>query len=285
MAFGKGHHLHLIDGSAFIFRAFHALPPLTRKSDGLPIGAVSGFCNMLDKYVEGNTGADAATHVAVIFDKGSITLRNDLYDQYKANRSEMPEDLSPQIPITREATRAFNIACEEMEGWEADDIIATLSCHARDAGGRVTIVSSDKDLMQLVGDGVEMLDPMKNLRIDVDGVRQKFGVDPDRVVDVQALAGDSVDNVPGAPGIGIKTASQLIEEYGSLEELLDRAEEIKQPKRRQTLIEHRAQIELSKRLVQLDEDTPLTFGLDDLEIRDADPDVLLEFLNRMEFRT
>ncbi|MCK0168216.1 DNA polymerase I [Jannaschia sp. S6380] len=285
MEFGKGCHLHLIDGSAFIFRAFHALPPLARKSDGLPIGAVAGFCNMLDKYVEGNTGPDAATHVAVIFDKGSHTFRNDMYDLYKANRSEMPEDLRPQIPLTREATVAFNIACEEMEGWEADDIIATLSCRARDAGGRVTIVSSDKDLMQLVGDGVEMLDPMKNVRIDVDGVRQKFGVDPDRVVDVQALAGDSVDNVPGAPGIGIKTASQLIEEYGSLEELLDRAEEIKQPKRRQTLIEHRAQIELSKRLVELDCDSPLTFGLDDLEIRDAEPDVLLDFLNRMEFRT
>ena len=283
--FGEGHHLHLIDGSAFIFRAFHALPPLTRKSDGLPIGAVSGFCNMLDRYVEGNSGPDAATHVAVIFDKGSITFRNDMYDAYKANRSEMPEDLRPQIPLTREATIAFNIACEEMEGWEADDIIATLSCRAREAGGRVTIVSSDKDLMQLVGDGVEMLDPMKNVRIDVDGVRQKFGVDPDRVVDVQALAGDSVDNVPGAPGIGIKTASQLIEEYGSLEELLDRADEIKQPKRRQVLIEHRAQIELSKRLVQLDCETPLTFGLDDLEIRDAEPDVLLDFLNRMELRT
>ncbi|TFL17705.1 DNA polymerase I [Jannaschia formosa] len=285
MTFGKGHHLHLIDGSAFIFRAFHALPPLTRKSDGLPIGAVSGFCNMLDRYVEGNSGPDAATHVAVIFDKGSHTFRNDLYDLYKANRSEMPEDLAPQIPLTREATRAFNIACEEIEGWEADDIIATLACQARDAGGRVTILSSDKDLMQLVGGGVEMLDPMKNIRIDVEGVEAKFGVPPSRVVDVQALAGDSVDNVPGAPGIGIKTAAQLINEFGSLEELLDRAEEIKQPKRRQTLIEHRAQIELSKRLVQLDCNTPLDFTLDDLELRDAIPDRLLAFLTEMEFRT
>ncbi|GIT91666.1 DNA polymerase I [Jannaschia pagri] len=285
MTFGKGHHLHLIDGSAFIFRAFHALPPLTRKSDGLPIGAVSGFCNMLDRYVQGNAGADAATHVAVIFDKGSHTFRNDMYDQYKANRSEMPEDLRPQIPLTREATRAFNIACEEMEGWEADDIIATLAHQARNAGGRVTILSSDKDLMQLVGGGVEMLDPMKNKRIDAEGVQEKFGVGPEGVVDVQALAGDSVDNVPGAPGIGIKTAAQLINEYGSLEELLDRAEEIKQPKRRQTLIEHRAQIELSKRLVQLDCETPLTFTIDDLEIRDAVADDLLDFLNRMEFRT
>ena len=285
MTFGKGCHLHLIDGSAFIFRAFHALPPLTRKSDGLPIGAVSGFCNMLDRYVEGNTGPDAATHVAVIFDKGSHTFRNDLYDLYKANRSEMPEDLRPQIPLTREATEAFNIACKEMEGYEADDIIATLACRAREAGGRVTILSSDKDLMQLVGEGVEMLDPMKNRRIDSDGVREKFGVAPDRVVDVQALAGDSVDNVPGAPGIGIKTAAQLIEEFGSLEELLDRADEIKQPKRRQTLIDKRAQIELSKRLVQLDCDTPIDFGLDDLEIRDPDVGKLLDFLNRMEIRT
>ena len=283
--FGKGCHLHLIDGSAFIFRAFHALPPLTRKSDGLPVGAVSGFCNMLQRYVEGNSGPDAATHVAVIFDKGSHTFRNDLYDQYKANRDAMPEDLRPQIPLTREATRAFNIACEEIEGFEADDIIATLACQARNAGGRVTIVSSDKDLMQLVGGGVEMMDPMKNKRIDSDGVVEKFGVGPERVVDVQALAGDSVDNVPGAPGIGIKTAALLINEFGTLEELLDRAEEIKQPKRRQTLIEHRAQIELSKRLVALDENMDLPFTLDSLEIRDAVAEDLLEFLNQMEFRT
>jgi DNA polymerase-1 len=285
MSFGKGCHLHLIDGSSFIFRAYHALPPLTRKSDGLPIGAVSGFCNMLQRYVEGNNGHDAPTHVAVIFDKGSHTFRNELYPDYKANREAMPEDLRPQIPLTREATRAFNIACEEKEGFEADDIIATLACQARDLGGRVTIISSDKDLMQLVGDGVEMLDAMKNRRIDVEGVREKFGVTPDRVVDVQALAGDSVDNVPGAPGIGIKTAALLINEFGSLEALLDRAEEIKQPKRRDTLIEKRAQIEMSKRLVQLDCKTPLDFTLDDLEVRDPDPEVLLGFLAQMEFRT
>ena len=285
MSFGKGCHLHLIDGSSFIFRAYHALPPLTRKSDGLPIGAVSGFCNMLQRYVEGNNGHDAPTHVAVIFDKGSHTFRNDLYPEYKANREAMPEDLRPQIPLTREATRAFNIACEEKEGYEADDIIATLACQARDLGGRVTIISSDKDLMQLVGDGVEMLDAMKNRLIDVEGVREKFGVSPDRVVDVQALAGDSVDNVPGAPGIGIKTAALLINEFGSLEALLDRAEEIKQPKRRDTLIEKRAQIEMSKRLVQLDCSTPLDFTLDDLEVRDPDPEMLLGFLAQMEFRT
>ncbi|GLO76763.1 DNA polymerase I [Sulfitobacter pontiacus] len=283
--FGKGHHLHLIDGSAFIFRAYHALPPLTRKSDGLPIGAVAGFCNMLHRYVEGNTGPDAPTHVAVIFDKGSHTFRNDMYDKYKANREGMPEDLRPQIPLTRTATEAFNIACKEKEGFEADDIIATLAVQARAAGGRCTIISSDKDLMQLVGGGVEMLDAMKNKSIDRDGVFEKFGVYPDRVVDVQALAGDSVDNVPGAPGIGIKTAALLINEYGDLDALLERAGEIKQPKRRQTLIDHADQIRLSRDLVKLDENTPLDFTLDDLEVRDPDADQLLGFLAEMEFRT
>lgn len=283
--FGKGCHLHLIDGSAYIFRAYHALPPLTRKSDGLPVGAVSGFVNMLQRYLQGNTGADAPTHVAVIFDKGSHTFRNDMYDLYKANRDAMPEDLRPQMPLTREATRAFNIACEEIEGFEADDIIATLAHQGRDAGGRVTILSSDKDLMQLVGGGVEMLDPMKNKIIDTDGVHEKFGVGPERVVDVQALAGDSVDNVPGAPGIGIKTAALLINEYGDLETLLDRAGEIKQPKRRESLINNRAQIELSKRLVSLDCAMDLPFDLDSLEVKEAVPEDLLAFLVKMEFRT
>jgi len=285
MAFGKGHHLHLIDGSAFIFRAYHALPPLTRKSDGLPVGAVSGFVNMLWKTVEDNKGPDAPTHAAVVFDKGSHTFRNDLYDQYKANREAMPEDLRPQIPLTRDATRAFNIACLEQEGFEADDIIATLACQARDAGGRVTIVSSDKDLMQLVGDGVDMFDAMKNLRIDSDGVVAKFGVTPDKVVDVQALAGDSVDNVPGAPGIGVKTAALLINEYGTLEELLERATEIKQPKRRQTLIDHADQIRLSKTLVTLDCEMDLDYALDTLEVKEPVADDLLGFLSEMEFRT
>jgi DNA polymerase-1 len=285
MNFGKGHHLHLIDGSAFIFRAYHALPPLARKSDGLPIGAVSGFCNMLQRYVEGYIGPNAPTHVAVIFDKGSHTFRNDIYELYKANRDEMPEDLRPQMPLTREATRAFNIACEEIEGYEADDIIATLSVQAREAGGQVTIISSDKDLMQLVGDGVVMFDAMKNRQIDRDGVFEKFGVYPEGVVDVQALAGDSVDNVPGAPGIGVKTAALLINEYGDLNELLDRAGEIKQPKRRESLINNVEQIRLSKQLVQLDCATPLEFSLDDLEVRDPDPDILLGFLSEMEFRT
>jgi DNA polymerase-1 len=285
MAFGKGHHLHLIDGSAFIFRAYHALPPLTRKSDGLPVGAVAGFCNMLQRYVESNTGPDAPTHVAVIFDHSGKTFRNAMYDKYKANRAPTPEDLIPQFPLTREATRAFNVACKEVEGFEADDIIATLACRARDAGGSCTIISSDKDLMQLIGGGVVMLDAMKNKVIDRDGVVEKFGVFPERVVDVQALAGDSVDNVPGAPGIGIKTAALLINEYGSLEELLDRADEIKQPKRRESLQDNRAQIEMSKRLVQLECDMALDFTIDDLEVQDPDPQVLLGFVVKMEFRT
>jgi len=285
MSFGKGCHLHLIDGSAFIFRAYHALPPFTRKSDGLPVGAVSGFVNMLQRYVENNSGSDAATHVAVIFDYSGRSFRNDLYDQYKANRPPAPEDLIPQFPLTRRATEAFNIACKEIEGYEADDIIATLAHQARDAGGRVTIISSDKDLMQLVGDGVEMFDPMKNKRIDREGVIEKFGVGPERVIDVQALAGDSVDNVPGAPGIGIKTAALLINEFGDLESLLDRAEEIPQPKRRETLVVNREQIELSKRLVSLDCETPLDFTLDDLEVRDPEPEALFGFLAEMEFRT
>ena len=285
MGFGQGHHLHLIDGSAFIFRAYHALPPLTRKSDGLPVGAVSGFCNMLNRYIEDNNGPDAPTHVAVIFDHSSHSFRNDIFDGYKANRPPAPEDLVPQFPLTREATKAFNIACEEMEGFEADDMIATLACQARDAGGRVTIISSDKDLMQLVGDGIEMYDAMKNKRIDREGVFEKFGVYPDRVIDVQSLAGDSVDNVPGAPGIGVKTAAALINEFGDLDELLSRAVEIKQPKRRQTLLDHAEQIKLSRELVTLDCNTPLTFALEDLEFRAPIPGQLLDFLTKMEFRT
>ena len=285
MTFGKGHHLHLIDGSAFIFRAYHALPPLTRKSDGLPVGAVSGFSNMLYRYIEANTGPDAPTHAAVIFDYSGKTFRNDIYSQYKANRPPAPEDLIPQFPLTRDATRAFNISCIEVEGYEADDIIATLSCNARDAGGRVTIITSDKDMMQLVGDGVEMLDPMKNKRIDSEGVEEKFGVGPSRVVDVQALAGDSVDNVPGAPGIGIKTAALLINEYGDLDSLLARASEIKQPKRRESLINNQELIRISRDLVQLDCGMDLDFSLESLEVKDPDVDVLVKFLAEMEFRT
>ncbi|RME15588.1 MAG: DNA polymerase I, partial [Alphaproteobacteria bacterium] len=285
MTFGKASHLHLIDGSAFIFRAYHALPPLTRQSDGLPIGAVAGFCNMLFKQVEAARGDDAPTHVAVIFDYSGKSFRNDIYPDYKANRPPPPEDLVPQFPLTREATRAFNIACVEKEGFEADDIIATYARLAREAGGRVTIISSDKDLMQLVGGGVEMLEPIRNQRIDRDGVIAKFGVPPEKVVDVQALAGDSIDNVPGAPGIGIKTAALLINEYGDLDNLLAHASEIPQPKRRQTLIEKADQIRMSRELVRLDDHVPLDTPLDAFELRRPDPDVLLPFLASMGFRT
>ncbi|SPH16664.1 DNA polymerase I [Defluviimonas aquaemixtae] len=285
MSFGKGCHLHLIDGSAYIFRAYHALPPLTRKSDGLPIGAVAGFCNMLWSQLANNKGKDGPTHIACVFDYSSKTFRDDIYDKYKANRPELPEDLRPQFPLTREATKAFSVACLEMENYEADDIIATLARQAREAGGDVTIISSDKDLMQLVGGGVEMFDAMKNKRIGIDEVEEKFGVKPDRVIDVQALAGDSVDNVPGAPGIGVKTAALLINEFGDLETLLERAEEIKQPKRRQALIDNAELIRVSKRLVTLDDHTPVEWSLDELEVKEPEAESLMEFLARMEFRT
>ncbi|RMH48929.1 MAG: DNA polymerase I, partial [Alphaproteobacteria bacterium] len=283
--FDSNSHLHLIDGSSYIFRAFHALPPLTRKSDGLPIGAVAGFCNMLWKYICENSGPDAPTHAAVVFDAKGPTFRDDIFDAYKANREEMPEDLRVQIPLTREATRAFNIACIEKEGYEADDIIATLACRARRAGGKVTIISSDKDLMQLVGGGVEMLDPMKGKRIGPEEVVARFGVPPERVVDVQALAGDSTDNIPGAPGIGVKTAALLINEYGDLDNLLAHAEEIRQPKRRETLIKYADQIRMSRELVRLDCDMPLDISFCDLVVRPPDPETLLDFFARMEFRT
>ena len=282
--FGKGHHLHLIDGSAYIFRAYHALPPLTRKSDGLPVGAVAGFCNILWGELT-KSGREVPTHIAVIFDYSSKTFRNDIYDKYKANRPEPPEDLRPQFPLTRDATRAFNVACIEIDGYEADDIIATLARQAVEAGGQCTIISSDKDLMQLVGNGVRMRDPMKDRTIDRDEVIEKFGVGPERVVDVQALAGDSVDNVPGAPGIGLKTAALLINEYGDLETLLARASEIKQPKRREALIDNADLIRISKRLVSLDAQVPLDFGLNDLEMREPDAEQLMKFLQDMEFRT
>ena len=281
----KGHHLHLIDGSGFIFRAYHALPPLTRKSDGLPVGAVSGFCNMLYKFVEDNKGREAPTHCAVIFDAKGKTFRSDIYPNYKANRPPAPEDLVPQFPLTRDATRAFNLACIEEVGYEADDIIATLAVKARDAGARVTIISSDKDLMQLVGNGIEMLDAMKNKRIGFEQVEEKFGVGPERVIDVQSLAGDSVDNVPGAPGIGVKTAALLINEYGDLDTLLARAEEIKQPKRRQTLIDYADQIRISRDLVTLKQDMDLDIDLAEMDVREPIAEDVLGFLVKMEFRT
>jgi len=282
---GPAVRLYLVDGSGFIFRAFHALPPLTRKSDGLPVGAVSGFCNMLWKFlVDMKAQADAPTHLAVIFDHSEQTFRNKLYDQYKAHRPPPPEDLIPQFPLVRDATRAFGVPCLELPGYEADDIIAAYACAVRDTGGEAVIVSSDKDLMQLVGPKVSMLDTMKNVKIGAEQVFEKFGVTPDKVVDVQALCGDSVDNVPGAPGIGVKTASALITEYGDLETLLARASEIKQDKRRQTLIDFADQIRLSRQLVQLDCETPLPEPVDALAVRDPDTEVLAAFLEKMEFR-
>ena len=279
-----GDHLYLIDGSGFVFRAYHALPPLTRKSDGLPTGAVAGFCNMLWKLLEDTKARDKPSHLAVIFDAGSQTFRNDMYTEYKANRSEPPDDLIPQFPLTRDAVRAFGVACVEKPGFEADDLIATYSRLAREAGIKVTIVSSDKDLMQLIYDGkVEMLDPMKNRRIGPAEVIERFGVPPEKVIDVQALIGDSIDNVPGVPGIGVKTAAKLIAEFGDLETLLARADEVKQNKCRESLISFAEQARLSARLVKLDEAVPLDEGIADFAVHDPDPAKLMPFLRSMEF--
>jgi len=272
-------HVYLVDGSGYIFRAYHALPPMNRP-DGTPTNAVFGFTNMILKLTE-DSDADC---LAVIFDAGKTSFRNEIYDEYKANRPDPPEELIPQFPLIREATRAFNLPCIEMVNYEADDLIATYTRLARAAGADVTIVSSDKDLMQLVGPGVWMLDPMKNRSIGVDEVHEKFGVGPDKVVDVQALAGDSVDNVPGVPGIGVKTAAQLINEYGDLETLLERAEEIKQPKRRESLIEFADQARVSRRLVELNDDVPVEHKLEEFVRRAPDLDVLLSFLKEQAFR-
>ncbi|HEV2678143.1 MAG TPA: DNA polymerase I [Aliidongia sp.] len=272
-------HVYLVDGSGFIFRAFHALPPLNR-ADGTPVNAVLGFSNMLLKLI-GETDAD---HIAVIFDASRLTFRNRLYDQYKAHRPEAPPELIPQFRLVREATEAFNIAQVEMVDYEADDLIATYARLACAAGATVTIVSSDKDLMQLVGNGVTMFDPLKQRMIGPDEVREKFGVGPEQVVDVQALCGDSVDNVPGVPGIGVKTAAELINTYGTLEALLERAPEIKQPKRRQSLIDFAEQARISKTLVQLKNDVEVPVPLADLCLRPNDPGKLIGFLQAQGFR-
>ena len=284
-AIGKNDHLYLVDGSGYIFRAYHALPPLTRKSDGLPVGAVSGFCNMLVKLLNDMGAEGTPTHLAVIFDASGKSFRNEIYDQYKAHRPPAPEDLVPQFPLVREAVRAFDIPSIELAGFEADDLIATYAVEAAKAGARVTIVSSDKDLMQLVGNGVDMVDTMKDKFIDSDAVREKFGVGPERVIDVQALAGDSADNVPGVPGIGIKTAAQLIEEYGDLDTLLARAGEIMQNKRRENLIEFAEQARLSRDLVTLRQDTPMPVPLDDMAMCAPDGGKLIGFAKAMEFNT
>ncbi len=273
-------HVYLIDASGFIFRAFHALPPMKRP-DGTPINAVRGFCAMIMKVI-GDTDAD---HIACVFDYGSRSFRNDIYGQYKAHRPETPEDLIPQFPLIREAARAFNLLVVEKEGYEADDIIATYARMASQAGARTTIVSSDKDLMQLVSDHVEMFDGVKSRAIGEAEVIEKFGVTPDKVVEVQALAGDSVDNVPGVPGIGVKTAAQLIAEYGDLETVLERAHEIRQPKRRQRLMEHADDARMSLRLVTLDRHVPLDDGIETLARREPEPEVLLDFLRAQDFRS
>lgn len=282
---GKGSHLILIDGSGYIFRAFHALPPLTRPSDGMPVGAVHGFAQMLWKFVQETKGHRAPTHMAVIFDAGRETFRNAIYPEYKAQRPPPPEELVPQFSLIREAVTAFNIASIEQDGFEADDIIATYALRAQRTGAAVTIVSSDKDLMQLVGPGIQMLDTMKNKEIGPDEVREKFGVAPDKVIDVQALAGDSVDNVPGVPGIGIKTAAELINAYGDLETLLARADEIKQPKRREKLMENADKARISKLLVTLKSDVPVEVETERLALQESNPAALLAFLRVMEFNS
>ncbi len=281
----KGSHVYLIDGSGYIFRAFHALPPLTRPSDGLPVGAVHGFCAMLWKLLRETRMSEAPTHVAVIFDAGRETFRNKIYPQYKAQRPPPPEELIPQFPLIRDAVKAFNVASIELDGFEADDLIATYVRDAVKAGAAVTIVSSDKDLMQLIQPGVTMFDGMKAKRIGRDEVIEKFGVPPEKVIDVQALAGDSVDNVPGVPGIGIKTAAELIHEYGDLDSLLARAAEIKQPKRREKLIEFAEQARVSRELVTLKQDVPVTIAVDRTGVQDPDPATLLTFLRGMEFNS
>ncbi|MBI5163281.1 MAG: DNA polymerase I, partial [Magnetospirillum sp.] len=273
-------HLFLVDGSGFIFRAFHALPPMTRK-DGTPVNAVYGFTTMMMKLL-GETDADA---IGVIFDAARHTFRSEIYPQYKAHRPPPPEELVPQFPLIRDATRAFNVACIEQDGFEADDLIATYAAQAAALGTKVTIVSSDKDLMQLVGHGVEMFDPLKNKAIGVAEVVEKFGVGPDKVVDVQALCGDAADNVPGVPGIGIKTAAQLIAEYGDLDTLLARAGEIKQPKRRETLVENAAAARMSRLLVTLRADVPGIAPLETLAVRPPQPDLLADFLDLQGFRS
>ncbi len=278
-------HIYLVDGSTYIFRAYHALPPLTRKSDGFPVGAISGFCNMLDKLIKDERENNNLTHLLVIFDASGKTFRNDIYPEYKANRSSPPEDLIPQFPVIRKATDAFNVNHVEMLGYEADDLIASYAKAAIDEKMKVTIVSSDKDLMQLVKEDVSMLDTMKNRLIQKNEVIEKFGVEPKKVIDVQSLAGDSIDNIPGVPGIGIKTAALLINEYDNLDNLLEKASNIKQNKRRESLIEFADQARLSRELVTLKEDVKLPIPIKDIEIQSFDPKKLISFLKGMEFKT
>ena len=286
MTVSEKKHIYLIDGSGFIFRAYYALPPLTRKSDGLPVGAVSGFCNMLYKFVEEARNLekiDRPTHLVVVFDSARKNFRNDIYKDYKANRENTPEDLIPQFDLIRKAVEAFNIPSIEMLNYEADDLIATFKEQASKKKIKVTIVSSDKDLMQLVDENTFMFDSMKDKFIDREQVKEKFGVYPDKVIDIQSLAGDSSDNVPGVPGIGIKTAAELINEYGNLDNLLKNASNIKQPKRRQTLLDNKENALISKKLVTLKKDVPIEYSIDDFLLKPIDSKKILTFLKDMEF--
>ncbi len=282
----KKKHLFLIDGSGYIFRAYYALPPLTRKSDGLPVGAVSGFCNMLYSFLEkakAGNAIDTPTHLAVIFDSARKNFRNDIYKDYKGNRSDAPEDLIPQFDYIRKAVKAFNLPSIEMLNYEADDLIATYKEKAKKKNIKITIVSSDKDLMQLVDKETFMLDTMKDRIIGIDEVKEKFGVLPEKVIDVQSLAGDSVDNIPGVPGIGIKTAAELINQFGSLDELLKKADTIKQPKRRQALLDNKKNALISRELVTLKCDVPIKDEIEDFILKPIDKEKIFNFLDEMEF--
>jgi len=282
----KTDHFYLIDGSGYIFRAYYALPPLTRKSDGLPVGAVSGFCSMLFKLLEdskSNENLQKPTHFAVIFDAARKTFRNEIYSAYKANRSEAPDDLAPQFEYIRNSVIAFNLPSVDLPNYEADDLIATYAEQILAKGAKVTIVSSDKDLMQLYKKNVRLFDPMKNKFITAEDIVNKFGVGPEKVIDVQSLAGDSSDNVPGVPGIGVKTAAELINKYGTLEKLLDNVHEIKQNKRRETLTENKDKAIISKKLVTLMKDAPVKRRIEEFQLKEIDKDKLYKFLKEMEF--
>ena len=282
----KTDHFYLIDGSGYIFRAYYALPPLTRKSDGLPTGAINGFCSMLFKLLEdskSDNNLQKPTHFAVIFDSARKTFRNEIYADYKANRSEAPDDLVPQFEYIRKSVLAFNLPSVDLINYEADDLIATYTEQILAKGAKVTIVSSDKDLMQLYKKEVRLYDPMKNKFVTPEDIVNKFGVDSKKVIDVQALAGDSSDNVPGVPGIGIKTAAELINKYGTLEKLLENAQEIKQNKRRETLIENKNKAIISKKLVTLKKDAPIDRKIEEFKLLEIDKDKLYKFLREMEF--
>ena len=279
-------HFYLIDGSGYIFRAYYALPPLSRKSDGMPTGAVNGFCNMLFKLLEDSKSSDnkyKPTHFAVIFDSARKNFRNEIYSDYKANRSDAPDDLIPQFELIRKSVKAFNLPSIELINYEADDLIATYAEKILNQGAKVTIVSSDKDLMQLYKKNIRIYDPMKNKFISNEDINNKFGVNPDKVIDVQALAGDSSDNVPGVPGIGVKTAADLINQFGNLENLLKNTNKIKQNKRRETLIQNKDKAIISKKLVTLKNDVPVKDKISDFKLKEVDRNKLYNFLREMEF--